>query len=261
MRLIYLPFLLCLFSLTLSFRGLGADNLPSVEQSSGADLQHYLAADEVISLKSGDQPFVALSKPAMTAFTKGSVILVPDWSQHAASPRMINLLRQQLVDYGWNTLAIMVPDPLPQSTAENLLSYQTELAQRMKAAIAQLEKNSGYMIVIAQGSSAGMLNQLYESKQLPSPDGLILLSAYLADRDLNNAMSLALAKHKIPTLDIMQQLDNSSVLSSSQYRLQLMRKHLKEIYRQRLLPGSVDELHNQQWVFNEIYGFLTFLGF
>jgi hypothetical protein len=50
-------------------------------------------------------------------------------------------------------------------------------------------------------------------------------------------------------------------MASSQLRLQLVRKHIKEIYRQRLLPGSIDQPQNQQWVFNEVYGWLSYLGF
>lgn len=231
------------------------------ESITAADLQNQLPANEIKPLQAGDQSFTVLEKPAMTAFTKGTVILVPDWSQHAASPRLINLLREQLVDYGWNTVAMMVPEPLTETSAESMLPYQTELLARLQAVMKSTENNTGSIIVVAQGSSGAMINQLYQTGQLTPPEGLILLGAYLPDKDLNQAVSLALAKHKVPTLDIQQQQDNSFVMASSQLRLRLVRKHIKEIYRQRLLPGSFDQPHNQQWVFNEVYGWLSYLGF
>jgi hypothetical protein len=233
----------------------------NVESISATDLQNQFEAIEIKPLQAGEQSFTVLEKPAMTAFTKGTVILVPDWSQHAASPRMINLLRQQLVDYGWNTMAMMVPPPMTETTAETLLTYQTELLARLQAVMKSTENSTGSIIVVAQGSSGALVNQLYQSGQLTPPEGLILLSAYLPDKALNQAVSVALAKHKIPTLDLQQQQDNAFVMASSQLRLQLVRKHIKEIYRQRLLPGSFDQPHNQQWVFNEIYGWLSYLGF
>ncbi len=235
--------------------------IESAESAIAADLQNQIDVSQIKPLQAGEVSFTVLEKPAMTAFTKGTVILVPDWSQHPASPRMINLLRQQLVDYGWNTMAMMVPEPLTETNGEILLTYQTELLQRLQAVMKSAENNPGSIIVIAQGSSGAFINQLYQSGQLKPPEGLILLSAYLPDKALNQAVSLALAKHKVPTLDLQQQQDNPFVMASSQLRLQLVRKHIKEIYRQRLLPGSFDQPQNQQWVFNEVYGWLSYLGF
>jgi hypothetical protein len=40
-----------------------------------------------------------------------------------------------------------------------------------------------------------------------------------------------------------------------------VRKHIKELYRQRILPGSMDDRHNQQWLFSEVNGWLSYLGY
>jgi hypothetical protein len=253
--------LLCISLLMFSSLTPAVEMPASVESSHSLDLQRQLASSEFETLKAGDATFTTLYKPAMTAFTKGTVILLPDWSQHAASPRGIDMLRQQLVDYGWNTLAVMVPDPVPQPDAENLLTYQNELLLRLQAAMEKAQSKTGSVIVVAQGSSGAILNQLYQSSDVAKPDGLVLLSAYLAEPALNDAVSLALAKHKVPTLDIQQQNDNAFVLASSTLRLQLVRKHIKELYRQRILPGSMDDRHNQQWLFSEINGWLSYLGY
>lgn len=90
---------LLLLMLTLSPFISAESTAASVESLAAADLQNQIEPTEIKPLQAGEQSFTVLEKPAMTAFTKGTVILVPDWSQHAASPRMINLLRQQLVDY------------------------------------------------------------------------------------------------------------------------------------------------------------------
>lgn len=241
---------------------LGAAEAPaSIESLYRLDLQHKFGSDEAKLLKSGEQEFLTLQKSAMTSYTKGTVILVPDWSQHAASPRAIDMLRQQLVDYGWNTISLLVPEIIPQPDAENMLIYQDLLAQRMAVLMEQAKAPYQHIIVIAQGSSGALLNQLYQSEKLIAPQGLILLSAYLAEQKLNQTVSLALAQHKVPTLDIQQQVDHPFAVAQTQLRQQLVRKHLKNSYRQRLLPGSIDDSQYQHWLFKEVYGWLNAQGF
>ncbi len=233
----------------------------SIESLYTLDLQHKFGNDEAKLVKSGEQQFLTLQKTAMTSYTKGTVILVPDWSQHAASPRAIDMLRQQLVDYGWNTLSLLVPEIIPEPDTENMLVYQDLLAQRLTILMEQAKAPYQNIIVIAQGSSGALLNQLYQSEKLTAPQGLILLSAYLADQTLNQSLSVAMARHQVPTLDIQQQVDHPFAMAQSQLRLQLVRKHLKNSYRQRLLPGAIDDSQYQHWLFKEVYGWLNAQGF
>lgn len=238
-----------------------AEPAASTEKLFGDDLAAKLAPAEVHWIKDGDSEFLTLQKTAMTSITKGTVILVPDWSQHAASPKAINYLRKQLIDYGWNTVSLLVPEMLEQQSAENLLIYQTTLATRLTLLMDKFKAPYQHIIVIAQGSSGALLNQLYQTNQLPLPHGLVLLSAYLTDTDLNTAAITAMATHAVPTLDIQQDSDHPVVMAHQQLRQQLTRKHIKNSYRQRSFPGSVDELQYQTWLFKEIYGWLQQQGF
>jgi len=240
---------------------IAAETPASIESLYTLDLQNKFGSDEAKLLKSGEQEFLTLQKAAMTSYTKGTVILVPDWSQHAASPRAIDMLRQQLVDYGWNTMSLLVPEIIPQPDTENMLVYQDLLAQRLTVMMEKAKAPYQNIIVIAQGSSGALVNQLYQSEKLIAPQGLILLSAYLAEPKLNQTVSLALAQHKVPTLDIQQQVDHPFAMAQAQLRLQLVRKHLKNSYRQRLLPGSMDDSQYQHWLFKEVYGWLNAQGF
>lgn len=238
-----------------------AETIISIEILHADDLQRKFGDKEVKLLKEGEQEFLTLQKTAMTSFTKGTVILVPDWSQHAASPKAIDMLRQQLVDYGWNTLSLLVPEMITQLDAENILVYQDALAKRMAVLMETTKAPFHNIIVIAQGSSGALLNQLYQAEKIPAPQGLILLSAYLADPELNQAVSVALASHKVPTLDIQSQVDHPYAMAQTQLRLQLARKHIKNSYRQRLIPGAIEESQYQHWLFKEVYGWLQAQGF
>ena len=48
--------------------------------------------DEITELLAGDKSFLALKRTAFTAKVKGTILFIPDWSQHAASPKYLNLL-------------------------------------------------------------------------------------------------------------------------------------------------------------------------
>lgn len=229
------------------------------EQQTSSDLQRQIAAGQINALKSDQQSFLTLQRAAMTPFVKGTVILVPDWSQHAASPRAVEYLRNYLIDFGWNTTAMMVPPAVAEASTENLLTYQQKLLARLKLVMAEAESKPGTIVVIGLGHSGALLNQLYKNEELSAPQALVLIGAAMQDVALNEQVAEALSQHKVPTLDLLPQTDNTFARNSGSLRLQLVRKNIKEIYRQRLLPGSVEQ--DQPWLAREILGWLNYIGY
>lgn len=229
------------------------------EQQVNADLQRQLASNQISPLQSDQQSFLTLQREAMTPFVKGTVILVPDWSQHAASPRAVEYLRNYLIDFGWNTTAMMVPAAVTDTSMESLQSYQQQLLARLKIVMAEAESKPGTIVVIGLGHSGALLNQLYKNEDLAAPQALVLIGAAIQDVTLNEQVAEAISQHKVPTLDLLPQTDNAYARNSSMLRLQLVKKHIKEIYRQRLLPGSVEQDH--PWLAREIVGWLRYIGY
>jgi hypothetical protein len=232
----------------------------SQEQLNRADLLRQMPATEMLELTAQQQAFMLLQRDNMTSYTKGTALLLPDASEHAASPKHIDLLRQRLNDYGWHTLALTPPALPAHLAADNLPDYQLMVLERVKAAQLQAQQQPGVMIVIAQGSSAAILNQLYATAQLTEPAAFIMLGAYLPNDELNREIAKSLATHQVPTLDISHKQDNRLVTGQLGQRRQLANKHLKAVYRQRLVGGSGYDADTQQWVFHEIYGWLSSVG-
>lgn len=246
--------ILCIFALHSH-----AESVVWDEQQTSSDIQRQIAASQINALKSDQQSFLTLQRAAMTPFVKGTVILVPDWSQHAASPRAVEYLRNYLIDFGWNTVAMMVPPAVTETSTENLLTYQQQLLARLKIVMAEAESKPGTIVVIGLGHSGALLNQLYKNEELAAPQALVLIGAAMQDVTLNEQVAEALSQHKVPTLDLLPQTDNAFARNSGSLRLQLVRKHIKEIYRQRLLPGSVEQDH--PWLSREILGWLRYIGY
>lgn len=233
----------------------------SMEEWHKTDLSWQLPADEITELLVGEQSFLALKRDAFTATVKGTMLFIPDWSQHAASPKNLNLLRKEFNDYGWDTLSIAVPDAPLLDTPEALQNYKDQLQQRVEVAMTTAMTENGTVIVVAQGSSAALVSQLYAEKKLPEPQSLVLLEAYLPQVEQQRGLALAIAKQQVPTLDLMQQQGNQHVAAQWQLRKQLAKQQQKLLYRQREITGLIAQAETQHRVFKEIYGWLSYQGY
>ncbi|MBY0420139.1 MAG: alpha/beta hydrolase family protein [Pararheinheimera sp.] len=246
--------------LLLNFGAYASDPV-SMEEWHKSDLSWQLPADEITELLAGDKSFLALKRAAFTAKVKGTILFVPDWSQHASSPKYLNLLRKEFNDYGWDTLAIAVPDAPAENDTPSLDSYKEQLQQRIAVAMTSAMAENSTVIVVAQGSSAALISQLYADKKLQEPQSLILLEAYLPQAEQQRSLPLAIAKQQVPTLDLMQQQGNQQVAAQWQLRKQLAIQQQKLLYRQREISGLVTQSETQQRVFKEIHGWLSYQGY
>lgn len=237
-----------------------AQQLPSKQQLWQRDLQRQIPASELIELSTTNGSFIVLQREALTSYTKGTAILVPDWTEHPASPDYLDPLRQQLNDYGWHTLAIMTPPPADFNLEQNATDYQQQLAEHMLATLVQAEMQGGNIIVIAKGSNAALLNRMYTSEQLVPPAAFIMLGAYLADVQLNRELASQIASQSIPTLDIIHRQDNRFANANLKLRQQLTERNLKTQYRQRQLTGTFYDADKHAWVLKEITGWLQSIG-
>ncbi|MDX5373450.1 MAG: alpha/beta hydrolase family protein [Pseudomonadaceae bacterium] len=88
-------------------------------QDSAEALERQLPSDEQQRLQAGEEPFLALWKPANAPEAKGVMILLPGADESADWPRTIKPLRLKLPDIAWSTLSLSLPDsqgaPLPEA--------------------------------------------------------------------------------------------------------------------------------------------------
>jgi hypothetical protein len=77
--------------------------------------------NEAIMLVAGERSFYGLYLPERNGKAQGGILILHDIDQHGQWPTLITPLREQLPDYGWNTLAIempMTPSPAIQPRSE-----------------------------------------------------------------------------------------------------------------------------------------------
>jgi hypothetical protein len=245
----------------------------SIEKIHKNDINHYLNASEIRPLLAGTNEFITLIKESTTANNKGAVILLADWQQTAMTPKGINYLKNKMPDKGWTTISIQ-PPAKPKgypSTAltlvlrkeENkiaLTNYQLKLSVIIKAVMAEARDYSSVFIVIAEGSHAAILTNLYQQNKNTPPNALILLSSYMPSHAANKQFATALAQTSFPVLDLYLTRDHPLAKSNAKQRLSAAKKEIKAHYRQRQLTNLTSSYYPQKELLITVKSWIAAIG-
>lgn len=264
-----------------------------------ADIKRYLTEQNIEPITVGEDSVLVQIQPEQSPIAKGVAILIPDWNHSLSSPKAITSLRERLPESGWVTMAAQPPqmdenidqlirayyqdklkaedsaiqpsnEPTTQdsdSTAseneqasEPLAMYKEKLTALMKVLMEKAYNYPGIFIVIAEGTNAALLTELYHENAIERPSAFILLSAYYADDNANKAFNKLLATSPYPVLDLLLTRDNPWVIHSKEQRNQLAKKHAKVIYRQQQLTTSHMGYYPDEALHRSIKGWLRSIG-
>lgn len=262
-----------------------------------ADIKRYLTEQNIEPIAVGEDSVLVQIQPEQSPIAKGVAILIPDWNHSLSSPKSITSLRERLPESGWVTMAAQPPqmdenidqlikayyqDKLKandssmqtanESTAqesntseddtapEPLARYKEKLTALMKVLMEKAYNYPGIFIVIAEGTNAALLTELYHENAIERPSAFILLSAYYADDNANTAFNKLLATSPYPVLDLLLTRDNPWVMHSKEERKQLAKKHAKVIYRQQQLTTSHTGYYPDEALHRSIKGWLRSIG-
>ena len=267
--------------------------LPPRETLASEALSARVPDNEIRWIDDSQGRFLSLLREQFSGQALGLTILLPAPGKTAANPQAIDLLRHQLNDHGWVTLAMAPPEPVPMPAHVSPLTvtadaaqpdatgqqdpstgngyqppypadkqgelddaFAERLAERLSAAIKLKEIYPGITVIIAQGSNADWLIELLSAEQLPAPDALVLLNARPRLGRDEQQLAEQLAQLPLPILDLYQRhnnLDDDGVMT---LRAQLRRKHQQGRYRQRQLFGASAD----QRLTKIVYGWLSANG-
>jgi len=249
------------------------------------DLRRALFSDEYSTIKVAEQDMVIIIQENTTAISRGVAMLITDSGASLSSQQGLAPLVKQLRNLGWVTM--LVPSPtsdlfLPEENVEaeqqenpptsSIKSSVSQFNQQifdqhlerlsliMQAALEQAKAYPGFVLVIAQGTSAATLTQLYAENKINAPDALVVISPYWPDRKFNNQLANFLANTPMPVLDIYSQWDNNWSLASTKMRKTAAIRALKLQYRQREIIGVGLIQQPASYVSKEIYGWLSHMG-
>lgn len=249
------------------------------------DLERELFSDQYIKLTVADQDLVVVLNENTNAIARGVAVLLTESNTTLTSNQGLAPLVAYLTELGWVTMLVPSPatdflslpetevntqeNPLPPSSVKMSVKHITQqaldehlekLTLTMQAISDKAKEYPGFVLVIAQGTSAASLTHLYAEETLPSPDAMVVIAPFWPDRTYNNLLATNLANTSIPILDLHSDKDNAWSLSSVALRKVATIKSLKLHYRQREIIGVNNMEQAAPYVSKEIYGWLSHMG-
>ncbi|WP_427983309.1 DUF3530 family protein [Agarivorans sp.] len=237
-------------------------------QWQASDFSHWQVQGELKPLQVAQQQYVSLWLEEQTPQKRGSVLLLPDWGESPSAANSINSLRQALPQWGWETGAILPPFPMAGLMQSNTMTqleearqqYKQDLQALLEAAKQAQQEQFGFQVIVAQGVMGAWLVELLTEQLLPAPDGLVLVSAYYPDQQLNQKLAEQAAQLAVPILDIYADDYNRWQQTARQQRLIASNKNQKFNYRQTELPATAATQPNSAKLNKAVYGWFNALG-
>ncbi|MFM2486748.1 DUF3530 family protein [Celerinatantimonas yamalensis] len=212
------------------------------------------------------QQEVSLWLDEQTAKKVGTVILLPDWGELPTSDDAIEPLRKMLPKWGWQTIAITPPVPVKRQLIianddpKAVDAYQQKLLDTLDALDKQRKERFGYQVIVAQGVMAAWILRIYQQKQRPMPDALVIIDSYFPNEKFNQAIAQELAQLTCPVYDIYFRSANNWALSGVKARRIAMQRVQKLDYRQSELQSAPYLATSGQQLAKQLYGWFSALG-
>lgn len=219
------------------------------------------ARRDAVWLTAGVDRFPALLKRSEQIKVEGTALLIPDAGKQAISPAQMMFLRESLAEYGWDTLLISPPEwPELAQSKEGWQLYQTNLQQRVQAALEKARELPGNKLLVAEGTSAASLLGLFSQGKMPHPDALVTLSPYLPSAQLNEEIASWYGLSDYPLLDVYTPLDNRWASATVKARATAASKKVRLDFRQLKMAVPPPNQGSQLWLTRQIHGWADHLG-
>ncbi|MBE0358310.1 DUF3530 family protein [Pseudoalteromonas aliena] len=147
-------------------------------------------------------------------------------------------------------------DAIEKVTNEVLDNYKINLIARFNALYQTAMDEPSNIVVIAQGTSAGVLLEHYAEFTDSQLNAFISLSSYLPNTKRNKDLSQTTSLVTPALLDIYYADDNNEILMNLKNRQRWVNRNAKFDYRQRALFGLRDQPEQHARLTKEIDGFL-----
>ncbi len=198
---------------------LGATALASdlvLEQKNAIEIKESLVVGKAISLKAGDQEFLAIHAEADIAEPKGAAILLHGMGGNPAWSPVVQPLRIGLPEHGWEILSLQMPVAPTGAAAWAYGPLIPEAAPRVAAAVEFLKQREIEKIVLVGHSMGARMGLEAIASNLPKEIiAFVAVGTPTNTEDPETGVLGALKKIKLPILDIYGSRDLSSVIDSA----------------------------------------------
>lgn len=225
-----LVLLCCIFSLQLNASDLAK------EKRWADQIVDALIDGEAVELNDGSNDFLAIETRAEDAKDVG-VIVVHGIGVHPDWETVIQPVRVQLAENGWNTLSLQMPILDNEATGKDYEPLMKEVPARVDAGIRYLAKEGAKKVVIvAHSMGSRMINYYLSHKKVyqESQTGTPIIGYVAIGMNTNNESHLQ--KIKVPMLDLYGGKDLDGVLGSVDSRKEAASHN--QHYKQQMVPDA-----------------------
>jgi dienelactone hydrolase len=200
-----------------------------------------LMVGDAIELEADGVQFLALYTTPANGKAKGAVIILHGIGVHPAWPEVIEPLRTQLPDHGWQTLSLQMPILENGAEDKDYASLFPEVPARIQAGV-DLLKRQGVDTIVLTGHSLGatMASYYLAVEKDPAVKAFALVSAGSSvpdDERMNSFRNLSRVTG-IQVLDMYGTQDRAAVLDSVIKRKALDMNHNGNHYSSRAVKGA-----------------------
>lgn len=225
------------------------------------EINQNLHPGEVTELEHQGNKFVAVYTKQTLLKQRGSILLLHDLMGTPITDKIIYPLSTQLVNYGWNTLAIQLPNTnFTQQNKEEAKEYFKSTIGRISAAINFLkQKNPKNIFILGHGYHAhSVLNYITAATEETRGFKLILVgisSNMIAGHPENSIEQLKLIQREI--LDIYGSEDRFSVTqTASQRKIAAQEAGNKNYTQRKIIPSDRNFTHQQEILLKRIHSWM-----
>lgn len=230
---------LCLIFMLLLPQLLPAASDLARERRIAEQISETLLVGEAITLQAGDIPFLAIHARESTDYSHGAAIILHGRGAHPDWVDVVNPLRSELPEYGWQTLSIQLP--VAASDASDWVYHELipEAAPRIAAAVDYLKQQGVSNLVLVGHSLGARMGLDYLAAGAPEELRAFVAVGLSADAQRPKEGTLqALGQVGVPILDIFGSRDLGSVLGSARTRSLAAREAGLVGYRQTRVEGA-----------------------
>ncbi|MCB1757204.1 MAG: DUF3530 family protein [Gammaproteobacteria bacterium] len=205
------------------------------EQRWADQIVDALLDGEAVWLEDDGHEFLSIFTEAEEASDRAMIVVHgtgvhPDWDQ------VVKPVRVQMTGRGWSTLSIQMPILANEAGYEEYVPLYPEVPGRFRAAEAFLQDKGYTDIVIVAHSQGASMSAYYLANNASTARAFVAIGmgATQADEHINSAN--ALAKIKLPVLDLYGSNDLDSVLDTVEKRAAAAAEN--KAYRQQRVDGA-----------------------
>jgi pimeloyl-ACP methyl ester carboxylesterase len=201
-------------------------------------IEDAILVGEPLRLEAGELEFMAIHTDAETDPPKGGVIILHGRGAHPDWVDVVQPLRSELPEFGWETLSLQMPVAASDAGDGAYRALVPEAFPRIEAGVKYFKDRGLANILLLGHSLGGRMAVDYVATEGAGEIKALVVVGLSIHKDENGAALRSLEKIDLPVLDIYGSRDLDAVHKTAKERANAARRAGNTAYRQMEVQGG-----------------------